>query len=42
MGKVRDRFGGIGRFKGGLRCTGWVNSVIISLITEISYRCNNT
>ncbi len=29
MGKVRDRFGGMGRFKGGLRCKGWVNSVII-------------
>ncbi len=24
MGKVRDRFGGMGRFKGGLRCKGWV------------------
>ncbi len=23
-GKVRDRFGGVGRFKGGLRCKGWV------------------
>ncbi len=39
-GKVRDRFGGIGRFKGGLRCKGWVNSVIINVITEINYRCN--
>ncbi len=29
--KVRDRFGGTGRFKGGLRCTGWVNSVIINV-----------
>ncbi len=28
-GKVRDRFGGMGRFKGGLRCKGWVN-----------YKCN--
>ncbi len=28
MGKVGDRFGGMGRFKGGLRCKGWVNSVI--------------
>ncbi len=26
-GKVRDRFGGMVRFKGGLRCKGWVNSV---------------
>ncbi len=29
MGKVRDRFGSMGRFKGGLSCKGWVNSVII-------------
>ncbi len=29
MGKVRDRFGGMGRFKSGFRCKGWVNSVII-------------
>ncbi len=36
---VRDRFGGVGRFKGGLRCKGWVNSVIINVITEINYRC---
>ncbi len=35
-----DRFGGMGRFKGGLRCKGWVNSVIINVITEINYRCN--
>ncbi len=28
-GKVRDRFGGMGRFKG------WVNSVIINVITEL-------
>ncbi len=33
MGMVRNRFGGLGRFKGGLRCKGWVNSVIINLIT---------
>ncbi len=39
-GKVRDVFGGMGRFKGGLRCNGWVNSVVIHLITEINYRCN--
>ncbi len=32
-GKVRDRFGGMGRFKGGLRCKGWVNTVIINVIT---------
>ncbi len=39
-GEVMDRFGGMGRFKGGLRCEGWVNSVIINVITEINYRCN--
>ncbi len=33
------RFGGMGWFKGGLRCKGWVNSVIIYVITEINYRC---
>ncbi len=31
MGKVRDRFGGMGRFKCGLT---------IHVITEIIYRCN--
>ncbi len=41
MGKIRDGFGGMGRFKGGLRCKGWVNSVVtIYVITEINYRCN--
>ncbi len=40
MCQVRDRFGGMGRFKGGLRCKGWVNSVIINIIAEINYRCN--
>ncbi len=39
-GKVRDRFGGMGRFKGGLRCKRRVNSVIINVITGINYRCN--
>ncbi len=39
-GKVRDRFGGMGMFKGGLRCKGWVNSVIINVITQINCRCN--
>ncbi len=39
-GKVRDGFGGMGRFKGGLRCKGWANSVIINVSTEINYRCN--
>ncbi len=38
MGKVRDRVGGMGRFKGGLSCKGWVNRVIINVITEINYR----
>ncbi len=32
--KVSDMFGGMGRFKG------WVNSVIINVITEIKHRCN--
>ncbi len=40
MGKIRDRFGSMGRFKTGLRCKGWVNSVIINVITEINYRFN--
>ncbi len=39
-GKVRDRFGSMGRFKGGLRCKGWVKSVIINVSTEINYRYN--
>ncbi len=30
----------IGKFKGGLRCKGWVNSVIMNVIGEINYRCN--
>ncbi len=39
--KVRDRFGVMGRFKGGLRRKGGVNnSVIINVIREINYRCN--
>ncbi len=36
--KVRGRFGSMGRFKDGLRCKGWVNSVIINVTT---YRCKN-
>ncbi len=28
--------GGMARFKGGLRCKGLVNSVIINVITEIN------
>ncbi len=27
----------MGKFKGGLRCKGCVNSVIINVITEINY-----
>ncbi len=27
----------MGRFKGGLRCKGWANSVIINGITVITY-----
>ncbi len=39
MGKIRDRFGNMDSFKGGLRCKGWVNSVIINAITDvITYR----
>ncbi len=38
--KVSHRCGGMGRFKCGSRCKGWVNSVIIHLITEMNYRCN--
>ncbi len=33
MGKDRDRFDGMGRFKVVLSCKGWVNSVIINIIT---------
>jgi len=32
-GKVRDRCGGMGRFKGGFKCKGWVSSVITDVIT---------
>ncbi len=32
--KVRDRFGGMGRFTGGLKCKGWVSSITINVITE--------
>ncbi len=38
MFKVSDMFGGMGWFKGGLTCKGWINSVIIHVITEINYR----
>ncbi len=26
----------MGRFKGGLRCKGWVNSAIINVITDVT------
>ncbi len=32
----KDRFGGMGRFKGGLRCKEWVNSAIINVITDVT------
>jgi len=32
-GKVRDRCGGMGRFKGRLRCEGRVNCLITNVIT---------
>ncbi len=35
MGKVRDMFGGMGRFKGWLMCKGWVNSVNKNVITVV-------
>ncbi len=28
------------RFKSGFRCKGWINSVILNVITEITYRRN--
>jgi len=34
-GEVRDRCGGMGWFKGRLRCEGRVNSVITNVITTI-------
>ncbi len=37
MGKVRDKFGGMGRFKGGLKCKGWANNVITNVIIEMKY-----
>jgi len=37
-GNVWDRFGDMGRFKGGLRFMGWINGVILN--AEINYRCN--
>ncbi len=39
--KVRDRFGGMGSFKGGFRCNGWVNHVTINVIAcRYSYKYN--
>ncbi len=31
-----SRFGGMGSFKGGFRCKGWVNSVIIYTVSHRS------
>jgi len=39
-GEVRDRVGGMGRFKSGLSFNGLDNIVIINVITENNYRCN--
>lgn len=39
-GKVRDSFGGMVRFNCGLRCKGWVNSVIIINVIAENYRWN--
>lgn len=39
--QVRDRFGGMVGFKGGLRGKERINSVIIAVFTEINYSCNN-
>jgi len=33
LGKVRDRCGDMGRFKGRLKCKGWVSHVITDVIT---------
>ncbi len=35
MVKVSHRFGCMGRFKGGLKCKGWVNRVIIHLVADV-------
>lgn len=35
-GHVKDRFVAMGRFRDGFRCKGWVNSVIINVIREIT------
>ncbi len=33
-GKARGRFGGMGKFRGGLMCNRWINSAIIKVITN--------
>ncbi len=38
-GKVKDWFGGMGWFKGGLKCKDG-SMVIINVITKTNYRCN--
>lgn len=40
MVKLSDRFGGMVRFMGGLRCKEMINSVSIDLIIEMNYSCN--
>jgi len=39
-GKVRVRCGGMGGFKGGLRCKGRVNSLITNVIAYFNNSCN--
>ncbi len=39
---IRERLGGMGRFKGELKCKGWDNSLIINAISEIRCRFNYT
>jgi len=39
-GRFRDRFGGMVRFKSGLRGKRRVNSEIMDVITEMNYSCN--
>jgi len=36
LGKVRDCCGGMGRFKGRLKCKGWVSCVITDVITLVT------
>ncbi len=36
----QGQVGDMGKFKRGLRCKVWINSVIINVNGEINYRCN--